>query len=341
MPRLLLLAYGKETEYRRALLAALSCWAWGPQSALSATICTDRPEYFQPYLAGLAVAYKLATPEYLAEARGPLNFVHRVKARFIAEAFAEHPAEELLFIDSDTFFIASPDRLLRDLAAGQCFMHVREYTLAEAVAIYSSFNQAKYPQKLLELLASRTFKLGTEQVRFHTEQSSWNSGVLGLPQALAPLLPDILTLNDELYAGTGWFTSEQLAFSLALQATEHASAPLQACDRYIHHYWGKPQKQLMDKLLADFFTSELAALPLAERLRAVRQQLPHYQQQLKLNQAQEDALYALRRGNFKAGLKCAAKALLVQPLHASFAREVLQVLRRQARLRNVRQWARA
>jgi hypothetical protein len=341
MPRLLLLAYGREIEYRRALLAALSSWAWRPRLGLAATICTDQPQFFKPYLAGLAVDYKLLTPAYLAEARGPRQYVHRVKAQLIAEAFAEYPGEELLFLDSDTFFIASPDSLLQNLALGLPFMHQREYTLAEAVGIYSAFNQAKYPKKLLELLASRSFRLGDEQVHFHAEQSSWNSGVLGLPRALAPLLPDILALLDDLYAATGWFTCEQLAFSLALQASEKASGPLQACERYVHHYWGKPQKKMMDKLLAKFITPELAALPLTERLLQVRQQLPYYQQQLKLNQAQEDALYALRRGQFKAGFKCAVKALLVQPLHAEFARELLQVLRRQVRLRNARKWARS
>lgn len=340
MPRLLLLAYGRETEYRRALLAALSCWAWRPRLGLAATICTDQPNFFKPYLAGLAVDYKLVTPAYLAEARGPQQYVHRVKAKFIVESFAQYPNEELLFIDSDTFFIASPDSLLQNLASGLPFMHEREYTLGEAVGIYAEFNQAKYPKKLLELLASRSFELAGEQVRFHPGQASWNSGVLGLPRALAPRLPDMLVLLDELYAATGWFTCEQLAFSLALQASEQAGGPLQASDRYVYHYWGKPQKELMDKLLAKFFTPELAALPLTERLNQVRQQVPQYQQQLKLNKAQEDALYALRRGRFKAGLKCAAKAFWAQPLDAGFTRELLRVLRRQARVRSARQPAR-
>jgi hypothetical protein len=336
MPRLLLLAYGRETEYRRALLAALSCWAWRPRLGLAATICTDQPDFFRPYLAGLAVTYKLATPAYLTQARGPQQYIHRVKAQFIAEAFAEHPTEELLFIDSDTFFIASPDSLLQNLATGLPFMHQHEYTLAEAVPIYAEFNQAKYPKKLLELLANRTFALGGEQVQFHAGQSSWNSGVLGLPRTLAPLLPDILALLDELYAGTGWFTCEQLAFSLALQA----SGPVQASNRYVYHYWGQPQKKVMDKLLPVFLTPELAALPLAERLLHVRQQVPWFHRQMELSKAQEDALYALRRGRLVAGLKCVAKALLTNPLDAQFLREVMQVLRRQSRLRHARQWAR-
>lgn len=336
MPRLLLLAYGRETEYRRALLAVLSCWAWRPRQPLAATICTDQPAFFEPYLAGLPVAYKLLTPSYLTQARGPQQFVHRVKAQLVAEAFAEHPHDGLLFVDSDTFFSASPDGLLQRLAAGQPFMHLREYTLAEAVAIYAEFNQAQYPQKLLELLASRSFALGGQQVRFHPGLSSWNSGVLGLPRALAPLLPDIVALTDALYAGTGWFVSEQLAFSLAVQA----SGPVLASDHVIYHYWGKAQKALMDKQLASYFTPGFAALPLARRLGQVRQRLPWFRRQLAADTAREGALYALRRGRLAAGLKCAAKALLTKPLDAQFVRAVLRTLRRQLRLRSARQEAR-
>jgi hypothetical protein len=215
-------------------------------------------------------------------------------------------------------------------------MHQREYRLSEAVGIYAEFNQAKYPKKLLELLSHRSFALGGAQVQFHPAQSCWNSGVLGLPRTLAPLLPDMLHLIDELYAGTGWFISEQLGFSLALQAR----GQVQGCDRYVYHYWGQPQKQVMDKLLASRLTPAFAAQPLATRLRGVRQLVPQYRRQLELDKAREGALYALRRGRVAAGVKYAAKALLTNPLDTQFVREVLRALHRQARLRHARQWAR-
>jgi hypothetical protein len=336
MPRLLLLAYGRETEYYRAIFAVLSCWAWQPRQAVAATIFTDQPAFFEPYLAGLPAEYHLLTSHYLTELRGPQQYVHRVKAQLIAQAFLQYPGEELLFIDSDTFFLTSPDGLLHSLATGQAVMHQREYKLSEAVGIYAEFNQAKYPKKLLELLSHRCFALGGAQVQFHPTQSCWNSGVLGLPRALAPLLPDMLHLIDELYAGTGWFISEQLGFSLALQAR----GQVQACDRYVYHYWGQPQKQVMDKLLAGLLTADFAAQPLAVRLHQVRQLVPYYRRQLELDKAREGALYALRRGRLAAGMKYTVKALLTNPLDTQFVREVLRTLHRQTRLRKARQWAR-
>lgn len=333
MTRLLLLAYGRQAEYQRAIFAALSGWAWQPELPLAATIFTDQPGAFTPYLAGLPITYQLLTPEILTALQGPSQYIHRVKAAVIAQAFQRHPAEELLFVDSDTFFITAPEPLLRLLASGTPIMHQREYTLAEAVTIYAGFNEAHYPQKLLSLLASRTFRLGAEQVRFHPGQSSWNSGVLGLPRALAPLLPDILALLDALYAGTGWFTSEQLAFSLALQADP--ALPLRSSDDYVAHYWGKRQKMLMDTLLNQQLTSAFSGLSLAERLRRVRQLVPRWHRQVQLDRNREDALYAFSQGQLTAGVKCTAKALLGNPLNARFARELVQMLFRRPRASQV------
>ena len=318
MPRLLLLAYGRQTEYYRAIFAALSAWAWQPHPTVAATIFTDQPSFFEPYLAGLPVEYNYLSESNLSKLKGPLQFVHRVKAQLIALAFLDYPTEALLFIDSDTFFMAAPDGLLHRLAQGVPFMHQHEYPLAEAAAIHAGFGQAHYPEKLLALLTSRTFQLGGQPVQFHAGQSSWNSGVLGLPRALAPLLPDILTLVDELYAGTGWFLCEQLAFSLAVQA----SGPVQACDQLVYHYWGQPQKALMDKLLLTCLGPGFAAQPLTQRLGQVRRLVPHYRRQLELDKAREGALYAFRQGQVVAGLKYTAKALLTNPLDARFAREV-------------------
>lgn len=332
MMRLLLLAYGRQTEYYRAVFAALSAWAWQPHSTVAATVYTDQPGFFEPYLAELPVEYHYLSASRLTELKGPLGFVHRVKAQLIAQAFLDYPSEELLFIDSDTFFNAAPDGLLQRLAQGMPVMHQHEYQLTDSLAIHGGFGQAHYPEKLLALLASRRFRLDGELVQFHAGQSSWNSGVLGLPRAMAPLLPDILALVDELYADTGWFLCEQLAFSLALQA----SGPVQACDQLVHHYWGQPQKTLMDKLLPTALNPAFAALPLAQRLSRVRQLVPQFRRQLELDKAREGALYALRQGQLTAGLKCAARALLINPLNAQFTRELLLVLRRRAQLYTTR-----
>jgi len=331
MTHLVLLAYGRETEYHRAIFAALSFWAWQQRRAagtpVQAVVFTDQPAFFGPYLAGLPVRYEHLTPASLAAMQQPHGYVHRVKAAILAQLAASHPHDALLFVDSDTFFTAAPDALLQRLAGGATFLHQREYTLAEAVGVYAAFGQAHFPERLLALLAQRTFRVGGAEVQFHPTHYAWNSGVLGLPPAATPLLPDVLHLLDDLYAGTEWFTCEQLAFSLALQT----QTVLHPCTEYVFHYWGQRQKALMDGRLPSLLTEAFGHLPLPERLRQVRQLIPLWRRAIELDRLHEGTLYALDQGQMLAGLKYAAKAWLTAPLSLALPRNLWRHWRRKAR----------
>jgi hypothetical protein len=325
MTKLILLSYGRDMEYRRAIFAALSFWSWyrGPQAEVQTVILTDNAAFFEPYLMGLPVRYELLTKDSLAAMQKPHGYVHRVKGVILQQLAAAQPDDSLLFFDSDTFFISSPDAFVKQLAAGTTFMHKREYTLAEAVEIYAAFNQAHFPKKLLELLATRTFKIGGAERQFAPTDYSWNSGVLGLPPRAAALLPDTLRLMDDLYSSTGWFTSEQIAFSLVLPTL----GQLLSSDQYVFHYWGQRQKVLMDDLLEAFVAKSLSCVPLPQRLAQVRQQVPKWQSYIELDRLREGALYSLKQGELIAGLKYAAKAWLAAPLSGAFAKDVWQILR--------------
>ncbi|RZK98461.1 MAG: hypothetical protein EOO62_26490, partial [Hymenobacter sp.] len=114
MTQLVLLAHSREAEYQRAIFAVLSFWAWHKgraTGAVQAVVFTDQPAYFEPYLAGLPVRYELLTTARLAAMQQPHGYVHRVKAAILAQVAQACPQDELLFIDSDTFFVALPDLL--------------------------------------------------------------------------------------------------------------------------------------------------------------------------------------------------------------------------------------
>ncbi|RZL13071.1 MAG: hypothetical protein EOO62_09260 [Hymenobacter sp.] len=334
MTQLVLLAHSREAEYHRAIFAVLSFWAWHKGRAtgpVQAVVFTDQPAFFAPYLSGLPVRYELLTPARLAAMQQPHGYVHRVKAAILVQVAQTYPQDELLFVDSDTFFIALPDLLLQQLAAGATFLHKREYTITEAVGVYATFGQAHFPTRLLEVLASRRFEVAGAAVQFQPEQVLWNSGVLGLPAAASALLPDVLRVLDELYLATNWFTCEQIAFSLVLQA----QTTLRPCDKYVFHYWGKRQKQLMDERLP-LLLSELRALPLAERLAHVRQLIPRWQRTIELDRLHEGALYAFAQGQLLAGLKYGVKAWLIAPLNFKLAKGLWWSARKKARPREGR-----
>lgn len=331
MTHLVLLAYGRAPEYHRAIFAALSFWAWHQSRAatppVQAVVFTDQPALLAPYLAGLPVRYELLTPARLAAMQQPHSYLHRVKAAILAQLAAAHPHDALLFVDSDTFFTAAPDRLLQRLVGGYSFMHQREYTLAEAVSVYAAFGQAHFPERLLALLAQRAFWVGGAEVRFRPAQYAWNSGVLGLPASATALLPDVLRLLDELYAGTEWFTCEQLAFSLALQT----KTTLHPCAEYVFHYWGQRQKALMDERLPSLLTEAFSRLSLPQRLRQVRQITPLWRRAIELDRLHEGTLYALNQGRVLAGLKYAAKAWLTATLSLTLPKNLWRRWRRKAR----------
>lgn len=333
MTRHVILAYGRETEYRRATFAILSFWAWyaGRKNGVRTVVFTDKPALFEGPLAGLPVDYVTLTAEQLEAMRGPQNFVHRVKVAIVDQVFREHPGANVLFCDSDTFFVAEADQLLHRLRPGTSLMHLREYRLADAVGIYASFDQTQYPYKLLDLLKSRTFPVAGAEQQFRPTQFSWNSGVVGMTAELAALMPDIFALTDDFYACSGWFTSEQLAFSLVLQTQTHVVPS----DQYVFHYWGQRQKELMDGKLANQFTPEFSQQTLFERLAQVKALTIKWWRTIELDKDREGALYAFANGEVIAGMKCAVKAILASPFNAAFAKDLVGLIARKPHQRQV------
>lgn len=212
MANLVLLSYGRENEYKRAILTVLSHYAWvAPGTGAERVIVfTDNPDYMQPYLLGLPVDYMLLTPERLREYKGPLDFIHRLKVAIIEAAMLKYPGENILYLDSDTFFQIDPRPLLASISPTVSLMHTREFTL-------ETRRHEEMGRPLLNLLESETIITSRGKERFHSGQYSWNAGVLGLSAPIAAALPDVFLLTDKFFAASGWHISEQLAFSLVLQ----------------------------------------------------------------------------------------------------------------------------
>lgn len=326
MKNFIVLSYGRETEYQRAVFAVLSFWAWysGDRASVQTIICTDNPAFFQPYLAGLPVQYELLTPKQLTHMQGPARYVHRVKVRLLELIFARFPDRDILYIDTDTFFVADPAALLTRLTPTTSLMHQPEYLLQDAVGVFAEFGQQHYPEQLLELLAREAFRVAGQPARFYSRQRAWNSGVLGISCQHAGLLPDVLALADTFFARTRWFVSEQLAFSLVLQN----QSQLVGCQAYLLHYWGRRQKSLMDAQLTRLLRPGFQQATLPERLRQVRQLTGPWQRRVEADRLREGALYALTNRQPAAGLKYALKSLTRAPFSRYFLRRLLVVGRR-------------
>jgi hypothetical protein len=329
MDALILLSYGREGEYRRAIMATLTFWAWTSNHQIKVLIFTDNPDYFRSYLSGIPVEYALITPEKLSAMMAGTKFIHRVKIGVIAEAFEYLQPDKIFFIDSDTYFYNDPAALFDEVSDTVSIMHTAEYRFEQIV---NNPADADTAGPFVELLQKKTFKTSRGQERFHAGQMAWNSGVIGLSAASAAFLPDVFALTDEFYRYSKWFTSEQNAFSLLLQTRTQ----ILPASSYVLHYWPPNDKRAMDSILGEKISPTFAQQPLEKRLIQARQwtaEMPAAVERYFLKNPyfalQRQAMDAFNKTQVLSGYKFALQAFMRAPRDVKFIKDVLFHTKRQ------------
>lgn len=314
---IILLAYGNTIEYKRAIFCVLSFWSWFSGNALEIRILiyTDQPNYFEPFLNEFPIEYQYLNTQMLEEMLGESDYIHRRKVMVIDETFKKYPEDDLLFIDSDTFFISDPSKWLTEFKLGESYMHLREYTFAQGLELFSSFGGGKEPKAFIDFLELKPLTIAGESLSFDRNDYCWNSGVLGLTNDISSYIPDVLRLTDDFYKNSSWFISEQLAFSLVLQT----KTKIFSSDTYVYHYWGKRQKVLMDKLIESKFT----ALQKHHRDKTyLRELVLNFCYKIKTDVMIEQAGYALSKNKYAYGIRKAIFAWFRNPMNKSFIKEL-------------------
>ena len=326
MINLVIQSFGREYEYRRAILTVWSFYAYVTvrREDTQVVFFTDNPAYFEQYLYGLPVHYVLLTPEKIKQMRGEIDFLHRMKIAVIEEAFSITQGD-LLYVDSDTFFISDPVVKTATLSDTQSFMHLREYsfeTLRDAELPAGTTARAMY-----SLITSTSFRYANgHPVVVGTDQYSWNAGVMFLHRSVAGLIPDVYALTDQLYPSTRNHASEQFAFSIVLR--NHMA--LEACDDVVYHYWYRIKKQIMDLFLARRLNYIWAALPVQDKLNEVRQWTSSFPQYLDKHvlTIRDNAIQYFNIDDFGNGIRMAIKAVLRDPFNVEFTRNIFYHIRR-------------
>ncbi|GLU35355.1 hypothetical protein WKR88_27870 [Trinickia caryophylli] len=164
------------------------------------------------------------TAQQLAEFRGPLEYVHRVKVAMLQHA-AKHFGTALLYIDGDTRWRELPNDVFEQLALGNnIYMHVDEGRLSEQ--FFPSYFHAL--ENLRAPLQSFGMQFGTPDL------TMWNAGVIGVPAGSDAFLARVLAVNDFLFprlTPRNWV--EQLAWALAVAERDDVVA----LGDKLHHYW--------------------------------------------------------------------------------------------------------
>ena len=319
MATLVIQSFGHQYEYRRAIFAVLSFYAYSRRPYPTTILFTDNESYFHPYFEDLPIQYVMLTAQKIRVLRGSIDFLHRMKIGIIEEAF-KLTNDNLLYADSDTFFIDSPAELMDALTSDVSYMHKREYAF-ESLATMPLPAGVPF-RAFFKLIADNSFILSdNSHVRVDVRQFSWNAGVMMFHHSHAYLLPDVYALTEQFYPPTSNHASEQYAFSVVLQN----KTSLRACDNVIYHYWYRIKKSIIDIFLKAYLTEDFVSLPLEHKAQSVAQwtkRLPRYLDRHILT-LKDNAIQAFHESNRRRGYMYALKAFLRDPFDFKFVRDVL------------------
>jgi len=262
MVNIVLLAFGRESDYRRTIISVFSFWTWysGKSEDIKYLLYTDKPQYFHEYFKEISIEYYTLTTAKLEAMLGGSNFFLRMKIAVIDETFQQYPNNKLIFIDSDTFFISDPLQWIKGLSIGISYMHVCEYKLEEGL----TFAAPKEKGLFIKWLENRNFIINKKEKNFDRHNSSWNSGVIGLTKESATFLTDVYIITDEIYKFNSWHISEQLAFTFVLQTVSE----IKASDQYVFHYWYS--KDIIDGHISNILENDFLELPLSRKLNIIK-----------------------------------------------------------------------
>ncbi|KQR67639.1 hypothetical protein [Pedobacter sp. Leaf176] len=315
-----LLSYGSDVEYRRAIFCIFSFLSWKPDlKNIRFVIYTDYPEAFKIHLSSLNVQYILLTPELEEQLLNGTTFHHLIKVGVIDLTFKKYPGEHLFFVDTDTFFIANPSNILNSFARGKSFLHKREYRLGDAVSEFAVFNQEHFPLSFMRFISGRVLKINNKTVKFDENDYSWNTGVLALNNEFSSYMADVKDLTYQFYENSKWFVSEQLAFSLVLQKV----TLIRPADDVVFHYWGRRQKVFMDNYLDELFRLNSSnKLDLGNTKLALKQ----LQKMLSNDIILEQINIAIRKKDYPYLIKQSLKIILKNPFSSNIFKQIYKEL---------------
>lgn len=322
MSILVLQSFGAENEYRRAIFAIWSFWVYCRKGEV--LLFTDNRAFFEPFFDEQPVRYILLTPGKISEMRGSIDFLHRMKIACIEEAF-ELSAANVLYVDSDTFFIADPATSMQQLSDSCSFMHLPEYRFRELRSM--KMPAAKPFHAFLDLINKNIFYgANGADIPVSLDHYSWNAGVMMLHGSVKSLLKNVYLLTDQFYPRTRNHASEQYAFSVVLQN----NLTLRRCDDIVYHYWYRVKKQIVDLMLERLLSAEWASLSVEEKIRDVSARTASLPLQIEnhILLKRDNAIQSFNEGKYLAGYRHSIRAFISDPFNKEFFWDVMYHTRR-------------
>nr|WP_288500771.1 hypothetical protein [uncultured Pseudomonas sp.] len=215
--QLVYLVYGGKPEYHQeAKYSILSALHHARGECPRILLYTDEPAQF----AGWPVEVIELDSATLVAWTGPASYLHRRKAAAILDSFAY--ADQSIFIDTDTFFMASPIKLFDELAKSS-------WLVDEIEGVWKEYERDDLHKALSPYLAEHH---GVDQ-----QMLLINSGVLGFQEDASHLMAKTLDLIDFMHPIVPKIhIIEQFAVGVAAR---HLGRPAQARGIVKHYFSGK------------------------------------------------------------------------------------------------------
>ena len=209
-------AYGNKDILHEVLISISSILRFSSSAKFQLVIYTDSKDYLKKWLPEGIMFVDTPLTKW-EEWKGEQRFVHRAKIEMLRDFVARNEGN-VLYCDTDTYFLESPEKLFSDIANGELIMHMDEGQLKDS-----------------ENLVFRKLEKFLKGYKRHVIPASthmWNAGVLGFKSSDRELLDKVLALSDSLHAAYPKHVMEQLAFSVCFQVRGRRS-----CEDTIFHYW--------------------------------------------------------------------------------------------------------
>lgn len=237
-PAVIYIAYGPHDIHKQVILSILTLYYFLTEKQefekINLIVYTDNKEIFEENLIGINIIYELLTLSKIKEYIGKFNHNHRLKICVIKHCFHKYESN-ILFIDSDTYFLKSPFELINQISEKKTMLYAKEFKLNEGGV---PWNYAW--GKTLKLVKKHTFKLQEKEFKIDDDAEMWNSGVIGISFSNLLLMDDVLQLTDQISEKSSFFLAEQFAFSYIF-LTNTSIIP---SDGFIYHYWYQHLKEI-------------------------------------------------------------------------------------------------
>ncbi|WP_201986263.1 hypothetical protein [Hymenobacter rubidus] len=239
------LAYNLETIKYQAIISIFSLYHHisKDNGDFLFVIYTDsNTGLFDKYLKGLPVKLEVLSKEQASTFLGPSNYIFRLKPSIIRDCFTKYK-RNILYMDTDTFFLRNPIEMLSGISKGHTIMNVKEYDFIDG-----GMGEYLHWFHLRQALKRYKYTVHGQEIAIPLSTMMWNAGIIGISYSDASLIDDVIQLIDEMYGRAKTFIVEQFVASYILQT----NTELRSSEDYIQHYWSKDIKNTFNLRIPTF-----------------------------------------------------------------------------------------